>query len=70
MTTMNNEDPADPSVHEPRDMPHVLKHLARYEVGSCNACTEPTHKTVTEIRLRNMSVRLCDECLKVLKWQL
>ena len=32
--------------------------------------TEPAHKTVTEIRLRNTSVRLCDECLKVLKWQL
>lgn len=70
MTTMNNGGPADPSVHEQRDMPHVLKHLARDEVGSCNACTEPTHKTVTEIRLRNMSVRLCDECLKVFKWQL
>ena len=32
MTTMNNEDPADPSVHEPRELPEPAAYLPAYEL--------------------------------------
>lgn len=46
------------------------------QVGGCNACTDHSLKTgvvphtVWEINLRNIGIRLCDECKKELSRKL
>lgn len=45
----------------------VWKNVDRLAFGSCNACADRDHKTVTNIGMRGLSFRLCDSCRKILK---
>lgn len=49
----------------------VVKGLDRLRYGSCNTCTHTTeaedYKTVTEIQLRGLNLRLCPACAGQLK---
>lgn len=40
----------------------VQPNQTRLMAGSCNACTDMTHQTVTEVNLRGLCFRLCDHC--------
>ncbi len=43
----------------------------RQDAGSCNACNgDRYYQVVTEVTLRTLTFRLCDECRKALKRKL
>ncbi len=54
------------------DLAHISANRRhRQDAGSCNACSgQKFYQVVTEITLRTLTFRLCDECRKELKRKL